>query len=221
MKSVLSFGYLGIFSFFPYFWKIGLLDIEFLVDYILLSTFSICCPTVFWPQWFSVRNPLLILLRWPFFMWWHIFSHCLKMLFVVGFLQFDYDVSRYESPWVYPTWSFLSFLDMYINVCHKIVVILSDYWASLIAQLVKNLPAMLETLVWFLGQEDRFLGQEDRFLGQEDLLKKIGYPFQYSWVSLVAQLVKNPPAMQETWIRSLGREDPLEKGKVPTPVFWP
>ena len=31
--------------------------------------------------------------------------------------------------------------------------------------------------------------------------------------SLVAQLVKNPPAMQETWVRYLGREDPLEKGK--------
>ena len=31
--------------------------------------------------------------------------------------------------------------------------------------------------------------------------------------SLVAQLVKNPPAMWETWVRSLGREDPLEKGK--------
>ena len=31
--------------------------------------------------------------------------------------------------------------------------------------------------------------------------------------SLVAQLVKNPPAMQETWVRSLGWEDPLEKGK--------
>ena len=30
----------------------------------------------------------------------------------------------------------------------------------------------------------------------------------------MAQLVKNPPAMQETWIRSLGWEDPLEKGKV-------
>ena len=41
----------------------------------------------------------------------------------------------------------------------------------------------------------------------------IGYPLQYSWVSLVAQLVKNPPAMWETWIRSLGWEDPLEKGK--------
>ena len=34
-----------------------------------------------------------------------------------------------------------------------------------------------------------------------------------SWASLVAQLVKNPPAMQETWVRSLGWEDPLEKGK--------
>ena len=40
----------------------------------------------------------------------------------------------------------------------------------------------------------------------------IGYPLQYSWVSLVAQAVKNPPAMQETWVRSLGWEDPMEKG---------
>ena len=39
--------------------------------------------------------------------------------------------------------------------------------------------------------------------------------------SLVAQLVKNLPAMQETWVRSLGWEDPLEKGRLPTPVFWP
>ena len=39
------------------------------------------------------------------------------------------------------------------------------------------------------------------------------YPFQYSWASLVAQMVKNPPAMQETWVRFLGWEDPLEKGK--------
>ena len=39
-----------------------------------------------------------------------------------------------------------------------------------------------------------------------------GYPLQYSWASLVAQLVKNPPAMWETWGRSLGQEDPLVKG---------
>ena len=41
----------------------------------------------------------------------------------------------------------------------------------------------------------------------------IGYPFQYSWVSLVAQLGKNLLAMQETWVPSLSWEDPLEKGK--------
>ena len=41
----------------------------------------------------------------------------------------------------------------------------------------------------------------------------IGHPLQYSWASLVTQLVKNPPAMQETWVWSLGWEDPLEKGK--------
>ena len=41
----------------------------------------------------------------------------------------------------------------------------------------------------------------------------IGYSLQYSWASLVAQLVKNPPAMQETRVRSLSWEDPLEKGK--------
>ena len=41
----------------------------------------------------------------------------------------------------------------------------------------------------------------------------IGYPLQYYWAFLVAQLIKNPPAMRETWVRSLGWEDPLEKGK--------
>ena len=38
--------------------------------------------------------------------------------------------------------------------------------------------------------------------------------------SLVAQLVKNLPAMRETWLWSLSWKDPLEKGKLPTPVFW-
>ena len=63
--------------------------------------------------------------------------------------------------------------------------------ASLIAQLVKNLPATQETPVQFLGQEDH-------------LEKGLGYPLQYSWAFLVAQLVRNLPAMQETWVRSLG-----------------
>ena len=46
----------------------------------------------------------------------------------------------------------------------------------------------------------------------------IDYPLQYSWASVVAQLVKNLPAMRETWVRSLGWEDPLEKGKVTYPL---
>ena len=41
----------------------------------------------------------------------------------------------------------------------------------------------------------------------------MGYSLQYSWVPLVAELVKNLPAMRETWVRSLGWEDPLEKEK--------
>ena len=64
--------------------------------------------------------------------------------------------------------------------------------------MVKNPPAVQETLV--IPGSGRSAGEG------------IGYPLQYSWASLLAQLVKNPPAMQKTWIRSLGWEDSLEKG---------
>ena len=59
---------------------------------------------------------------------------------------------------------------------------------SLIAQSAKNLPAMQETPV--------------QFLGRKDLLEKegIGYPLQYSWAFFSAQLVKNLPAVRETWV---------------------
>ena len=49
----------------------------------------------------------------------------------------------------------------------------------------------------------------------------MGITFDITWSSLVAQTVKNPPAMQETWVPSLGWEDPLDKGMATTPVFWP
>ena len=54
-----------------------------------------------------------------------------------------------------------------------------------------------------------------RFLGQGHAEKNI------LWASLIAQLVKNPSAMQETPVRFLGQEDLLEKGRdrLPTPVF--
>ena len=41
----------------------------------------------------------------------------------------------------------------------------------------------------------------------------IVYPLQYSWASVLAQMVKNPPAIRETWVWSLDWEDPLEKEK--------
>ena len=49
----------------------------------------------------------------------------------------------------------------------------------------------------------------------------IGYVLQCSWASLVAQTIKNLPAVQQTSVRSLGWEDPLEEGMATTPVFLP
>ena len=49
----------------------------------------------------------------------------------------------------------------------------------------------------------------------------IGYPLQYSWASLVGQLLKNPPAVGEMWVQSLGWEDPRERERLHIPVFWP
>ena len=49
----------------------------------------------------------------------------------------------------------------------------------------------------------------------------IGYPLQYSRASLIAQLVKNPPAMQESPVWFLDQEDHWRRARLPTPVFWP
>ena len=70
-------------------------------------------------------------------------------------------------------------------------IIIYVYIKSLIAQLVKNLPV--------IPGSGRATGEG------------IVYPLQYSWASLVAQLVKNLPETWETWVQSLGWEDPLQK----------
>ena len=72
-------------------------------------------------------------------------------------------------------------------------------WASLVAQMVKNPPAVQETWVQSLGCKDpveKEMATDSSILG----------------ASLVAQMVKNLPAMQESEFRSLGQEDPWEKG---------
>ena len=50
--------------------------------------------------------------------------------------------------------------------------------------------------------------------------KGIVYPL-HSWASLVAQLVKNPPAMRETWFSPWVGKIPWRRERLPTPVFWP
>ena len=123
-------------------------------------------------------------------------------------------------------------------LCVYIYILFHLLWASVIAQLVKNPPAMQETqfnswvrkICW---RRDRlptpvFLGFPCDSAGKESAcnaggygsiagLKRspgegIGHPLQYSWASLAAQLLKNPPAMWEIWVQSLGWEDSLEKG---------
>ena len=51
--------------------------------------------------------------------------------------------------------------------------------------------------------------------------ERIGYPLQYSWPFLMAQLVKNMPAMRETWVQSLVGKIPWRRERLSTPVFWP
>ena len=65
------------------------------------------------------------------------------------------------------------------------------------------------------GEESAFnVGDPSSIPGLERSTEEgIGYPFQYPWASLVAQLVKNLPAIQETWVQVSGWDDPLEKGK--------
>ena len=117
------------------------------------------------------------------------------------------------------------------------------------AELVKKSPAMQETWVWSLGWEDPleklkatffiffFKGFPDSSIGQESACNAgdpswipgsgkssgegISYLLQYSWASLVAQLGENLSAVQETWVLSLGLEDPWRRERLPTPVFWP
>ena len=89
--------------------------------------------------------------------------------------------------------------------------------------LIKSAIADIWSLIGILGGfSDSSAGKESTFnAGDPNLIpgsgrppgEGIGYPLQYSLASLVAQMVKNPLAVRETWIQSLGWEDPLEKGK--------
>ena len=134
---------------------------------------------------------------------------------------------HHENVYNFFSWS-------YVRV-NTIRPIQGSTWASLVAQLVKNPPAMQEILVrkiprrWERLPTPRFLGVSDSSDGKEPACNAgdpgsisgsgrsswdgRGYPLQDSWESLIAQMVKNPPEMQETWVLPLGWEDPLEEGE--------
>ena len=82
---------------------------------------------------------------------------------------------------------------------HRVRHDLSSPKKILVTQLVKSLPAMQETPGSIPGS-----GRSPE--------EGMSYPSQYSWASLVAQTVENPPAMWEIWVHSLSWEDPLEEG---------
>ena len=83
----------------------------------------------------------------------------------------------------------------------------------------------IKLITFFVAEEgfpDSSFGKESACNGGDPSLipglerssgEGIGYPLQYSWTSIAAQQVNNLLAMRETWVRSLGWEDPLEKGK--------
>ena len=133
-----------------------------------------------------------------------------------------------------------------IPICIYIYVYIY-YWAFLVAQSVKNLPAVQETRVWFLGWEDplekematyssilawqvswteepgglQSVGSQrvrhDERLTLTYLLYLLLCNVYVWWASLAAQMVKNLPAVQETQVRKI----PWRREQLPTPVFLP
>ena len=98
-----------------------------------------------------------------------------------------------------------------------------SYWQA--CQRANGLPKML-LLGDISGFPDSSVAKESACnAGDPDLVpglgrstgEGIGYPLRYSWASLVAQLVKNLPAVWETWVGKI----PWRREKLPTPVFWP
>ena len=103
--------------------------------------------------------------------------------------------------------------------CYGIVKMVNFFYGKILCYVyfspIKKKLTITGGLPWQLSGKESACNAEDPSLipglGRSPG-EGIGYPLQYSWASLISQMVKNPPAMQETQVRSLGWEDPLEKG---------
>ena len=114
------------------------------------------------------------------------------------------------------------------------------YWNFLFHYFL-NQPTIFYAHLWYCGINNKmwliWVGFPDSSVGKESACNAgdpgsipgsrrstgegIGYSLQYSWASLVAQLVKNPLAMWETRVGSLGWKIPWRRERLPTPAFWP
>ena len=124
-------------------------------------------------------------------------------------------------------YSGFSFVELsVIFILSHIFKIKSEYvsfWASLVAQMVKRLSAMQETQIWSLGWEDplqKGMATHTNISCLENSMDRgVWWATVHGveskttlWASQVALMVKNAPAVQETWVWSLGWEDPLQMG---------
>ena len=132
--------------------------------------------------------------------------HCISLLFLT--------MSFYISP-----------SPMVITLLQPIIISYLDDWNAFVVDLASNL-ASLQSFYYFccstmkMGFPDSSVGKESTCnAGDAGLIPEfgrsakggIGHALQYSWASLVAQLVKNLPAMWELWVWSLDWEEPLKK----------
>ena len=115
--------------------------------------------------------------------------------------------------------------DIIWQVGHSIIQ--NDFEGSYVKPNFTNFCYLLLCFLAFINTNTTIRGFPDSSAGKESACnagdpslipvlesspgERICCPLQYSWASLVAQTIKNPPAIQETWVQSLGWEDPLEK----------
>ena len=91
-------------------------------------------------------------------------------------------------------------------------------WQATVHGVAKSQTQLSDfTFIGVKGFPDGSVGKESGLIPGLERSEWMGYPLQYSWASLVAQLVKNLSAMWETWVQSLAWEDPLEKGTATHP----
>ena len=137
------------------------------------------------------------------------------------------------SPGVFYNWKFVLFWPLHPHLPYGICLPILTYFTSIMSSRFIHVVANGNISFFFFNGKAWVWASSGRWwrTGKPGMLQSMGsqrvgpdwvteqqqqysifYIYIYTWVSLVAQMVKNQPAMWETWARSLGWEDPLEEG---------